>query len=458
MSNKFKEMMKLSGNKRNVAKISGGTLLGQCISFITIPIFTRIYGAEIIGLWAFLHSITSIIGSFSDLGLTNAIMIGEDNEVEKTYKVITSIATIISILTGIFVTLYYTLISSTPSLSLPFLVIFMITLTFTSRQTQLCYTWLNRKGDYNILMKNPIINGGIFGIVGISLGLMGYTQYGYFIGSMAGQIITLIHMKRFLPNSMHTFKLQDYQSVFKNHRRLVIYQLPTNILSNFKNQLPTLLIKGLWGTEMVGYYSITIRMLNIPVSLLATAIGRVFFQITSTMKREGKAIGGYVYNNLITAMKIGFLPIILLMTFGDIAAVIFLGSEWRIAGDFIIILSLQYFFMFLMMSVQGLSITLDKQNYAMVSVVAQIFAYSIGAFVGRYIFNDIYVALTLMSALFIIINVTYFCTLFKVMEIPWGKYLRQVVLYITIILGFTAVLRFGMNALEIFNWTSCIIK
>lgn len=112
MSNKFKEMMKLSGNKRNVAKISGGTLLGQCISFITIPIFTRIYGAEIIGLWAFLHSITSIIGSFSDLGLTNAIMIGEDNEVEKTYKVITSIATIISILTGIFVTLYYTLIEA----------------------------------------------------------------------------------------------------------------------------------------------------------------------------------------------------------------------------------------------------------------------------------------------------------------------------------------------------------
>ena len=55
MINQFKN--KLSGNKKNIAKISSGTLLGQVISVITLPIITRIYGAEVIGIWTLLNSI-----------------------------------------------------------------------------------------------------------------------------------------------------------------------------------------------------------------------------------------------------------------------------------------------------------------------------------------------------------------------------------------------------------------
>ena len=72
------EKLKLTNNKKSVAKISTGTIAGQIISVITLPIITRIYGAEILGLWALMNSITLIINSFSDLGLTNSLMIQSD--------------------------------------------------------------------------------------------------------------------------------------------------------------------------------------------------------------------------------------------------------------------------------------------------------------------------------------------------------------------------------------------
>ena len=48
----MQKKLKISPALRNVVKISGGTILGQAISIVTLPIITRMYGAEIMGIWA----------------------------------------------------------------------------------------------------------------------------------------------------------------------------------------------------------------------------------------------------------------------------------------------------------------------------------------------------------------------------------------------------------------------
>ena len=66
MLNYFINKLNLSTNKKNVAKISMGTIIGQIISVITLPIVTRLYDANILGLWALMNSIILIINSFSE--------------------------------------------------------------------------------------------------------------------------------------------------------------------------------------------------------------------------------------------------------------------------------------------------------------------------------------------------------------------------------------------------------
>jgi O-antigen/teichoic acid export membrane protein len=441
MLEKLRNMIKISTNQKNIVKISSGTLLGQGISIIVLPIITRIYGAEIIGLWALLLSITVIINSFSDLGLTNSIMSDDAENIEKNYQVITTVSAAISITTSAIVTLYYGFFAGAVEMNLIFFFLFMTIFVFTLQQIQLCYTWLNRNQNYNTLMKNPLINSGVYGALAIGLGWLGFKVYGYFIAYMAGQIVTLWNMRRYLPGAMFTLKLQDFKDVIKKNKRFVIYQIPTNVVGSIKSQLPTLLIKVFWGNEMIGYYSISIKMLQIPGALLAVAIGRVFFQITSAMKRDGQAIGQFVYRNVIRAMKMAIIPMALLMAFGDLAAKIFLGAEWAIAGYFVIILAVQYFFIFLMNTTGGLPITLDKQNYLMISRIAQAFAYTIGLAIGKLVFNNIYIALSLMAGLYIIVEMVYFCMLFKVMRISRKGYLKNVGYNISLMLGLSIVLR-----------------
>lgn len=445
--------IKLSGTVKNVAKISSGTMMGQIINFITVPIFSRLYGAKIIGIWTALGALLVIINAVSDLGLTNAVMTQENDEmVEKTYKVVSTIVAGVSFGAAIILVLYYCVAGNEYNVNLIYLWIYILVNVFATQQTQICYTWLNRKGEYSVLMKNPMITNGVMGVVGIGLAYMGFKLYGYSIAGIVSQVATLVHMKRYLPRVMFTFKKQDYIDVFKENKRFVQYQLPTNILSNVKNQIPTLMLKRLWGAEVVGYYSITYRLMQMPCNLLANAIGRVFFQKTSEMKRQGKELGAFVYKSLVNVMKIAIVPIILLMSVGDIVIVIFLGKSWEPAGIYIRILALQCFFLFLMQTVQGISMTLEKQNYAMLSCIAQGIGSATGLILGKYVFHNVYIGVALFSAIFIIINIIYFCALFVAMKVKPKNYVIHVLLSVFVIISCAWLLRTGLEQTGILGW------
>lgn len=437
----------------NITRISTGTILGQIISFMTIPIFGRIYGAEIIGIWTFFNTLAVIINSFSDFGLTNSIMIEEDEDnVIETYKVINNIVVIVSIISGIIYWIYnYFFAKNNYNMNLIFLSIYIAIAIYTLQQTQICYTWLNRKKEYKVLMKNPMINNLTFGVVGILLGLMGVIEYGYFLGWLIGQIVTLMHMKKYLPSQRKIATLEELRRVFFRNKDFCIFQLPTNIISNVKNQIPTLFIKCLFGNIALGQYSITMRVINVPINLLGNAIGRVFFQRASEMKRENKDVGYFTYNNMMRAMKVAIIPVIILMSLGDIIFDILLGTGWNVAGNIIRLLGLQAFFMFLIMSSQGIAITINKQKYNMIAGIIQIFFMGISLAVGKVIFSSLYIGLILLSITFICVNIIYFCYLFKAMNISWKKYIVNISINILIILFGYLIIRGGLYKIGVVN-------
>ena len=257
-------------------------------------------------------------------------------------------------------------------------------------------------------------------------------------------------MKRFLPIKMFTTKIEDYQHVLRNRTEFIKYQMPTNVISQVKNQLPVLLIEGLFGKEILGYYSVSVKVLNIPINLLANALGRIFFQTISDMKRKGEEIGEFAYRNITKAMKVAIVPMIFLVAFGDVFIIILYGETYEMAGTMLQIVSFQNLFTFLMMSSQGITVTLNKQKYAMISCIVQSLGYIMGLGVGAYIFHDIFIGLILMSILYVLVQVVYFCSLFKVMKISWRKYLVHVIISVLIVLAGAFIMRqivFGVLSL-----------
>ncbi|MCC3356085.1 oligosaccharide flippase family protein [Bacillus sp. REN16] len=440
----------LSRNIKNVGKISFGTILGQVISIVTLPIFTRIYGPAVIGNWALFYSLAIIVRSFSDLGLTNAIMMEKSEQLARNlYKVVSTLSIIISLIIGIC--LYNGLFLSGLGFNQIFLAVMLTVLFFTLQQIQISYTWLNRKKQYNVLMKNPILNNTVVTIFALFFGLCGYIEYGYYISLILGQIVTLFHMKRFLPKGFFCFEISEYKDFFKRHRQFVFYQMPSNIIMQFKGQLPTIFISMFFGSSMLGYYSVAMRVLGMPITLLANSIGKVFFQSASEIKRRGEQVGEFTLRIQKKAMKFSLLPMVLLLCIGDVVVMILFGAEFKISGNILRIMTLYGFFLFLSMSVNGIATVIDKQQYLMVSGIFQIVGISFGFWVGASIFNNIYISIFAFCLVFVIIQIIYFCTIFKQTNIKINRYLIPLIFSLIILLLSYSLIRLLLMILGIVN-------
>lgn len=440
----------ISENIKNVGKISLGTILGQVISIITLPIFTRIYGAEVIGNWALFNSIAIIINSFSDLGLTNAIMIeGNENEAQKIYKIVTTISFFISVVLGIYIYIYPNLFFKNININRIFMSLTIIILTFTLQQVQVCYTWLNRNKNYNILMKNPLVNNLTIAIIAIILGISGFKKYGYYIAIILGQIATLVNMKRFLPKGIFHFNLNEYKITINKHFKFVKYQMPSTILLQIKSQLPTILIKSFFGTEVLGYYSVCLRILNMPITFLAKSLGKVFFQQISELSQINGDVGNFALKSIQKAMKISFIPIVFMLSLGDIATIILFGYEYIISANILRIMTFYGFFLFLSMATNGIAIVLDKQKYMMISGILQIIGFSFGIWIGSSIFNSIYISVALLTITFIVIQIIYFSAIFKSVNINISKYIKPLMIEMLLIILIYLIIRFLMMMIGI---------
>ena len=435
--------IKLSENMKNVARISSGTVIGQIISVISLPIITRIYGAEIMGVWAIIYAIAVIINTLSDVGLIQSIMVEDESSVQRTYSVVSTLIVIIDLAAIAVVYFYCAVILDYDSSLILVTVFFTFIYSISLQFVQLSYTWLNRNKEYSVLMKNPIINQGSIMFFSIVLGLAGCKQYGYYIGVTAGQLLTLLHMKRHLPAKTPWPTVLDIKEVIIKNKEFVKYQMPTNLTLQFRNQLPNLLIGGLFGNTMLGYFSVSQKLLNIPVTFIGQALGKVFYQRCSEMQREGQKLGEFIYRNLSRAMMLAFVPMALLAAYGDAAVVIFFGREYAVSGIIVRIIVFRAFFTFVSSATQGMDIVLKKQQYAMFAGIVQTLAIALAVLLSYYFFNDIIVCSIMITIAFICVQITYFCVMFKVMSIPMSYYLKNITLSLLAVLSTSFVLRGG---------------
>lgn len=432
----------ISNRMKNVAKISSGTIVGQIISIITLPLITRIYGAEIIGGWTAISSIATILVYLCDLGISQAIMVEDEKKIEDLYSVVMTISVCICILSSLIVFPYYLLIAK-QAIRIAFInCLFVIIYTFTFRQVQTCYIWLNREKEYSTLMRNPVINYSSIAIASITLGLLGFKTYGYYIGITLGQFFTLIHMKRRLPNKALCLDLKKIKTIFYENRDFVKFQMPAQITAQTRQQLPNLLIGTLYGNTTLGYFSISQKLISIPVNFIGQALGKVFYQTLAEMQRKGENIAAFVKRNMNRAMKVAFVPMVLFAAFGDAAIVLFFGREYAIGGTISRIMVFRACFTFISTALTGIDIVLRKQKYSMMTCIAQTIFASLGIVVTYYLTNNIFICTFVIVLSFMVIQMLYFGKMYDLLGIKPIYYYRDIILLLGIVVIFSYIIRY----------------
>ncbi len=318
----------------HVLFLAGGTAAAQAINIIVAPVLSRLYSPSDFGTLALYSAFLGILCGFTGLSYYLAIPLPEN---EKDAKALCYLC--------IFVHMILTL-----------LVVFALSFgdpAFFSRygwESVYRYRWLIPagffgSGIYTILTYYVLRLEGFRDIsrtrltqkawgagVSVSCGLLNGGAGGLILGhivSLSSGITTLVKSSGRLDLSSSDFS--KLWAVAKRYKGFALYQNWGSILNSLNSYLPPLAMALFFSPVIVGWYSFSLRILQLPLGVVGKAIGQVFFQRGSVAFREGR-LGETTGRYVESLIMIGTFPFFYLGLFAPDLFSFFFGHAWHEAG------------------------------------------------------------------------------------------------------------------------------
>ena len=398
----IQQVKRIISNKNSflndVLKLVSGTTFAQALGILVAPILTRLYGPEAYGIAGLFISITSIIGVITCLRYELSIMLPEkDKDAVNLVGVSLGFTFLISgALVGI-VWLGHIWFSKsiTSLLGVPelerYLWLIPISVFVTGVFLALSY-WTSRTKKFGRL-SIARINRSVF-TTGTQLGagLSGHAVAGSLIGAnvIGTSISTLIISWQVWKDDRHLFRTNlqwsKMLSEAKRYRKFPIYDTWGALINSLSWQLPLILLTGFFSATIAGYYSLTYRILGLPMGFIGAALAQVFFQRTSQAKSKNE-LTRLVEDMFRHLVLIGFFPVIILSVIGKDLFIVVFGDQWAEAGIYAQLLSFWAFFWFVVSPMSTLFSVLEKQRLFLginiTIFLTRILALGIGGFWGN---------------------------------------------------------------------------
>ncbi len=369
------------GYYKNFITILSGNTISQIIPFVIAPILARLFSPDEFAVFANFMAIATMIGIVAAGRLEFAIPI------PKSHTGAQNVAA-----TGLFISVILTLLSAsvifledeiaqfyksdalTPFLwMIPFAVFSIGLLGITN-------FWILRKGKYNILsygkITQSLLNNGVAAI----LGFYGWGVNGLIIGWLASQYLGTAFMLMF---SNLTFKRKNYNTLTIKTTLKEYKDFPLiNSLHAFTDIFVTqflffwVLSSG-YGWVTLGLYAMMHKYVRAPIVLITSSVSQIFYKETSEALQNDEDATRIFFKTLKTSGAFSIPFVLVLFFFAPTLFELYLGPNWKIAGDYTIRILPILFFLFLSSPVSGIPILFGKQRKAfLISIINYTFSLS----------------------------------------------------------------------------------
>jgi O-antigen/teichoic acid export membrane protein len=137
-----------------------------------------------------------------------------------------------------------------------------------------------------------------------------------------------------------------------------------------RNSGAVFLLSHYYSQAQVGQHSRTIRLLFGPLSIIASAVGQVFYQRAADCHQNGGNLRQLVVKVVLALTGISVPMFLIVMFFGPDLFAWFLGENWRQAGEFGRLLAPWVFLNFITTPVSQIPIIVNRQKTAfLISVI-----------------------------------------------------------------------------------------
>jgi O-antigen/teichoic acid export membrane protein len=424
----------------NVLKLVSGTTLAQAITILTAPILSRIFTPAAFGVLNVFTSLIGIISIVICLRYEFAIMLPEDDTDAVNIFVLCLFITLgISVITGlILLSIGHPLVNLLKSPDLyAYLWLIPVALLIQGFFSGLNY-WNSRTKHFGRLSIARVSASFTTSALPMLLAFIGMANASSLVYSwLAGTLVStsVLGVQVFRNSGTVFFKYVNQSRLITNLKRYRKFPLVDSwggFINNLSWQLPSLMLLYFFSETIVGYYSLSSRLILLPMNLVGSSIGQVFYQRTAELRSNPENLSRSVYLVFRRLAAIGLFPAVVLGIAGPELFKIVFGTNWLEAGRYAQILSPWMFILFISSPLSTLFATLERQELGLI-VNSVILITRFAALVIGGLTRNIYITLIIWSGTGVLVYGGLALWLLKLTHVPWAS-------------AFRTVLQFGLYA------------
>lgn len=388
-----------------------GTAFSQIIAFITIPIISRIYLPEEFGQLAVVIAFSNIAGVILSLRYETAIMLPK-NDIFAFQILIKSI--IIALFMLCLEVVFFIIFFQYFFIEYFSFIYLIVICSLINIFYEIFLLWFNRRKRFKLNAKISVLK-----VISIFLAQIIFVNtehgiiHGYFYGNLF--VFLLMFIIVFKEFKMYSLKLSKRKFVFilKRYKKFPIYSVPASFMNAIANNIQFILVENLFGTSSAGIFSMIIKLIYAPVTLIAGSVNNVVFQSFTKDIVEKRFI--FIKMKKITIYLFivsSFITIIVSLIYKYGLLLILLGDNWVKANDLLIYFLPIIFTSMISKSVSRFAI-FEKQEIGLYFQILLMLAVIISIYLGNYFTNDlentVFIYAISLSLVFIIqLNISFY--------------------------------------------------
>lgn len=363
--------MKISINENKFLKpllqLTAGSAIAQIITILVSPISTRLFTSEQLGVYTLFLTVISIFGPVLNLKYDMSIVKARDDQESIN---LVALSTFLGLMMSIFISIGYSLYLHNESTminnmgSLGYLLLPLLLIGTSVVNTLTSYNNLHK--EYLLISKVYVIRNFVQNLFLVISGILRLGS----IGLVFSQTISVFfgisaQSKKFryqLKEKLELVKFSEMKKLFFSEKNQLIYLTPATLINTGSYSILNFFISSLFGLSVFGYYSMSYRILGLPLTLISGNVSRVYYEQAI---EEQKTTGSY-YTSLkkfiILLICISVPMVVFLFSFSPWIFSIFFGSDWYISGVYVRYLAPMYGVRLIVSSLSVSLIVSNKQK------------------------------------------------------------------------------------------------
>lgn len=413
---KLKNKINNSAYLKNILILTSGSVIAQAIAICASPIVTRLYTSAQLGAYTLALSIISMFGPVICGRYEMSIVTAEDDS--EIYNLI-GLSSIITVVFSIFVAIGYTIyINNNLEImeQLGYSSYVIILILIITGLTNILTSYNNRNKQYSIISSVTVIRSVVQYVCQIVLGLIKASSANLVFSNLICSIFGIKRQGKYLWKNrvnINTIRFREMKNCFFKYKKQLLFGAPASFMNLASYSILNFFITGLFGLGTFGYYSLSFRMLNLPLSIIGMNVSKVFFQKSSEeLQSEGNYIKSLKKFSAFLAL-ISIIMVIFLMLTAPFLFEIFFGEGWNVAGRYVVILAPMYGIRLIVSSVSTSLIVSQKQDSELVMQILFVISGIITYFICKEFQLPIENFLILISIIYSLVYVIFYLYIYK---------------------------------------------